>query len=243
MIIPIKIPIKYLYPVFWVIGGIMVTLFFMDGCKKEVLEYWEVGGFKTDTQYVDVPYEVIIEKIDTFEKIVPPIMVIKFRDAKDDGSVIDCQDDSLIAVIDSLGNKIKSIDKHFLTRFPNSFKLIYGLFTKDSLNLNVLKPNGDIYSLIYGVNYNRFKYQWINNEIRAEELDKVLSNSSTKQKRKFTHGFYLSPGYDILDKNLTTSLNYILQYKRFRGDIEGRISIETQPTLMLHGKIGIKLAK
>lgn len=233
---------KVLYPIFWIVIGVILTLFFIRGCQKEVLEYWEVGGFKTDTVLIDKPITIKEIIIDTFRITIPPKVVTKYKLLPTQYVEVACDDDSLITLLDSLGNELSKINKAFVLIAPTSSKIISGLFTKKDLSLTLLNTQGELYNLEYLVNYDKFKYQYLDNKIKVEAIpeNNTLLNISDKS-FKFDHGIYLSPGYSILDNKFTGSLDYLIKYGRIRGLIEGRISIEENPVFNLHTKIGFKI--
>ena len=232
------------YSVFMFIFGIIVCLFFIKGCQKQVLEYWEVGGFETDTIYVDVPYSIIRYKVDSFPFEVPPKVVEKFIKGDTEYKDVKCDNDSLLILVDSLGWELFTIDKGFILEAPTSSKLISGFFTKKGFQLVMLNTKGETYSQGYKVNYNRFDYQYIDNALRAQPLKpKIFSKRDSTNSNHLEHGLYLSPGFSILDKKLTGSLDYLVKYGRIQGGLESRVTIEPTPQLILHAKVGLKLNK
>lgn len=221
------------------LGALFIVwlLFQIPSCpNKPTTQYWENPNFKTETVYVGKPYPV---KGDSFPYKVPPIVVIKWKDRIIPGH-INCIDDSLILVIDSMGRELSKVDKQFLLQFPGSPKLVGGLFKLDTMKLDLLNTGGSISSQVYPVDYTRFEYEWYNNSIRAKELPQKPNNNSGADK-KLNHSFYVQAGYSILSKVPIISSDYYLRYKRLQLDLEPRVTIEKNPTLELNAKLGIRI--
>lgn len=222
-----------------VLGTLLIVwaIFQIPSCEsKPKPQYWEDPNFKPETVYVDKPYPV---KGDSFPYKVPPIVVIKWKDRIIPGH-INCIDDSLILVIDSLGREMRKVNKQFLLQFPESPKLVGGLFKLDTMKLDLLETTGSITSKVYPVDYNRFEYEWHNNSIRAKELTNKKPTGSS-QGKKLNHSFYVQAGYSILSKVPIISSDYYLRYKRLQLDLEPRVTIEKNPTLELNAKLGVRI--
>lgn len=220
--------------------GILILIYLLlhlKGCKpSDVLEYWQNPNFKPDTVYIDKPYEV---KGDSFAYAVPPKVVIRYLPLPDNGNKVKCLTDSLLSVIDSMGREIQKINYKFLTHFPNSPKLVYGYFKADSLKLDLLSTQGEVETKIYLTNYNKFKYEFKDNQMRADTLE--VKTHPTKPPNKLSQSCYVSGGYEPFSKTPITSLDYYLMYKNLQAAVEPRLMIRRNPELMLNLKLGYRI--
>ncbi len=220
--------------------GILVIIYILlhlKGCKvKDVLEYWQDPTFKTDTIYLKVPYEV---KGDSFAYKVPPKVIIRYLPLPDNGNKVKCSTDSLLGIIDSMGKEIQKVNKKFLTNFPKAEKLIYGYFKSDSLKLDLLSTQGVMETKIYLTNYNKFKYEYKDNQLRADTLKTKVDPK--KSENKLSQSLYGSGGYEIVGKTPTISLDYYLKYKMFQVAAEPQLLIMKNPELMINLKLGYRI--
>lgn len=220
--------------------GILVIIYLLlhlKGCKiKDVLEYWQDPNFKTDTIILEVPYEV---KGDSFAYKVPPKVIINYIPLPDNGNKVKCLTDSLLSIIDSMGKEIQKVNYKFLTHFPNSQKLIYGYFKSDSLKMDLLTTKGEVETKIYLMNYNKFKYEFKDNQMRADTLKTKLDQN--KPSDKLSQSCYVSAGYEPFNKTPITSLDYYLKYKTFQVAVEPQLMIKKNPELMLNLKLGYRI--
>lgn len=222
----------YIYCVFILI---IIALLYFRGCGPNVIiekEYWEDPNFVPDT----IKGETVYIERDAPKHYVKPKIVIQWKTPEKEFITIECDNDSLLKLVDSLGIELASVNKSFLTQFPNSSKLIGGTFELDTFKLDLLDISGNITTQIFPVNYNRFKYTYTNNKLGADKV-----KDTGKNKRKLHHSLYVNAGYDIINNMPIISSDYYIRYKKLQLDIEPRLTIESQPQLQLIGKLGILL--
>lgn len=179
--------------------------------EKQVQEYWENPNFKTDSVKVNVDYDKLPKPV--YKNYVPPAIVINYIDSTKTLHTSVVQSGELLKVIDSLKNEITLINDKFLKIAPKNPKLLYGEMSFDSLRLDVLNIDGQIYSNRYHVNYDRFSYQWVDGNIKANPVFR-------KTKPTFTKGLYLYGGYDPFNMLPLGGAEYRLNYKRFEVSAE-----------------------
>src|SRR5690606_20634082 len=147
--------------------GFLLYKRYPKGIEGAVAEYWEKRGFKTDTIHVEIDYDKLPKP--EFKYVVPPAKVYNYPIPKTPGVEVEV-DEQYIRIIDSLQNEITKIHKLYLTYEPRSSKLLWGSFTRDSLRVDLLDITGNIQTLSYGVNYNRFSYQWREGHLEANPV-------------------------------------------------------------------------
>lgn len=232
-----KINLKNIITFLLVIVGIWIILHLKMCHGKDPIEYWQDPNFKTDTIVIKEPYAV---KGDSFPYKVAPKIVYRYLPSIDNGYKVKCSSDSLLSIIDSLGKQITSINKKYLTLFTEANKLIYGKFRSDSIRFDFLKTDGNIFSEIYLTNYQKFEYEYRENQFRAKELPEPLLPTNLP-KQKINQSLYASGGYEVFGKTPTISLDYYLRYKKFQLTVEPMVFLKSNPSLMLNTKLGIKL--
>lgn len=212
----------------FLLGGISEYLI-INHKPENLKQYWEDSNFKTDTIIHKIPYSLPSQNL---YHIIPPKSVLVYYH---DTLKLSVNCDSLIKLIDSLGNVVKVINKSYLSLFPDNPKLLYGKFTSDTLRLDLLKTNGDIYSDIFLVDYSRFKYQWIDGKISTREIPKVLSSP---KKSLLVNQIFLYGGYSINQKYPIIGGSYLFGINRFvlAGEINLPIQKIQNPEIL--GKVG-----
>lgn len=203
------------------------------GSQKQVTkEYWENPNFKTDSLKVDVDYSKL--PTPTYKNYVPPRVVVQYTPPDPPGVSVN-MNDSLITVIDSLQNQIYTISAIYLKLYPNAPKLIYGEFKPDSIKLDLLYTDGKIYSSTFGVNYNRFDYQWKDGQFRAIDVNRKEAGS------RFSSSLYGYGGWDIMQGSAIIGADYSISKAKVRLKANTFVTIEQQPQWNLQGTIGYKL--
>lgn len=200
--------------------------------EKPTKEYWENSNFKTDTVIVSFDYSKV--KMPDFKFNVPPVKIIQYQTTPAPHVSI-TMDDSLITVIDSLTNKITTINALYLKLYPDAPKLIYGNFTADTIQVDLLDKSGSISTSKVAVNYARFQYQFKDNTFRAQEL---RQNPLSKDLRGVLFGY---AGYDLISTSPIVGADYSIFKGRFRLQANSLITIQQQPTGYIGGTIGFKL--
>lgn len=211
----------------------LYILFYKHGKTEEALkEYWENKNFKTDSVTVHVDYTKLPKPIYKFT--VPP--AVSFDYTKIPASVYSTKitmDDSLLRVIDTLKKQMTVINQNYLKIEPTKPKLLYGEFKPDSLRLDLLGIDGKIRSNRYGVNYQRFRYQWVDGELKADPIKGI-------KLKPFTTALYAYTGYDLTNSSALLGTDYSLYYRRIRVSADSWVTIKQQPDFYLRGTIGLK---
>jgi hypothetical protein len=222
----------WILPVLSVAIAITLWLLFQkqDAFQKESREYWEDKGFTTDT--LKVQYQYILPA--PSKKEVPPLKVIQYTDppAKEYHYKTIVLNDSLLKVIDSLEKEIIVINERYLKIFPKAHKLIHGKFSGDSLRLDVLDIEGHLSTIIYGVNYDRFTYQWRDNELKADPL---------RGNTRINSSLYGYGGYDVTLSSFVLGGDYSVYRNnwRLKANIFG--TIEKTPQASVQVNLGYRI--
>lgn len=217
----------------WILLLMLLGLgFYLGYIVNRKVEAPIINNYITDTIQSSIPHQEVIKP--TYEITVRPRIVVNYPPGNTQGVKL-VMSDSLLKVIDSLNKKITLINTEYIKQYPSSPKIVYGKFTRDSLQMDLLETTGLIHSLRYPVNYTGYEYQLINSELQAKKLKKgILKPPATVT---------IFGGYSILTKNPLASV----QYQKSLGKIvlSGEMGslIRTQPELFIHGKIGINLNK
>src|SRR5690606_30578101 len=207
---------------------ICYTVFFTIPHTQKIKE---LNNYKTDSIKVLIDYKVP----ETKGVIVNPKIVIQYP-KEDLGHRYLKVTDSLISVIDSLTQSITSVNPDYLKNHPSSSKILYGQFTEDTLQLDLLKINGEIESLRYPVNYLSYFYEYSEGNFKANPI-----KGHKKPPPKLTSKLYFNGGYDITGKTPISSLEYNLEYQRLNGTLEPILYINRDPKFLFQAKIGYRI--
>ncbi len=212
-----------------IIGTLLyAVLFHFPNQRREDRQYWEALAFKTDTIIVKAPHvDVHLPK---YPNYVPPKFVLNYLDSSVNYIQVQAND-SLVRVIDSLQNRITQINIDFLKRYPEASKLIYAEFRNDSLRLDMLNIQGKINTELYSLNYNRFTYQYRDNQLRSEKLPF----------KKYQFLSYIYGGYDIAQTTPIIGLDYSVLRDRYRLSGFSNFYIRENPQLTAGITFGYKL--
>jgi len=220
---------------------IMVGFFYFDRKAQDKVqrEYWENPNFKTDSIKAYIDYDKMPKP--EYVNYVPPAIVINYIDStKRYSSIQVVKNDSLLLIIDSLRDELTTISLNYLKNNPQAWKLIYGEFDKDTFRIDMVNLKGFTVTQKYGVNYDRFKYQYLyangTPQFRADRIpykDKVKSS--------LTHSFFASGGYLLTQSAPTIGLDYNIGYRDFRFRADGSLLIQEQPQLFFKVDLGYKI--
>lgn len=167
-----------------IIGSILILLIYiLFGNTNPIptIEYI----YKTDTVYVDKPYEVPIP----YEVPTPPKVIKIYR--IDSTSI-----DSLSMIIkdkDLLIFKLKDsilVSEFYLKQFPKNPKLLSLGLTKDSLDISLLNINGSINTFNWPINLTYFDYMWDYKNNLTRSVHKVSNYGPN-------FNYYIGAGWDI----------------------------------------------
>lgn len=179
----------------------------------EEAAYWRQKSFKVDTVFSTTAYKDILQPI--YNEGVPPAQVINYPTTVNNTRVV-MDTAGMVAVLDSVLKTRLTISPTYITQSPSSHKLLYGEFAKDTLKLDILDITGKIRRETYPVNYSAFRYQYLNNSMRATELSTRNTEKSTQSKFKFYNGTYVNYRRDFLNKTDEASINIDFNISRFR---------------------------
>jgi hypothetical protein len=225
-----------------IMGIILILLVYIivvqpDDNTTELKEYWENKDFKSDSTTVYVDYSRLPKP--EYKNYVPPAVVINYVDStKTFDNTYLSLNDSLLLVIDSLEQEVRqAYSLIFLKSYPNAPKFLYGEFNRDSIRLDLLRPDGSITKNSFGINYDRFIYQWTESgELRAKS---VKGNRNSK----FSHSLYGYGGYEFLIKNLVVGVDYSIYLQRYRFQGRSYLIISNEPELFAEITLGYSILK
>jgi hypothetical protein len=224
---------KIINGIVFFIAGVIVALISIQGCEREIepkVEY----VYKTDTLAIYKPFMVH----DTLRLIAPPRFVRIYIDTTPSNSVVEC-DKEIITLHDTISGYKDTLAHDFLTKFTRSQKLIELKLSRDSMDITLMDMQARVKTLTYPMDFNHYKYQFLSDSLRYEELPKpklsktLLSNS----------GIYAGVGYEFLSKTPLVNLDYQIQMNRLQGMIQIASTLQTTPNLTLTAGVNYKISK
>lgn len=167
--------------------------------SERAAAYWRKEASKPDTvyskdHYTDIPRPYYPEYMRPDTVYYYPILP-KDQAAK---STVGFDTLGLLSVYDSLTRVRTPISKNYLTQYPSANKLIHGTFNSDKIRLDLLGIDGLIKTETYPVDFSSYKYQYINNSFRVEELSASEKKKNTQVKSKFYNGTYAEYQRDFI---------------------------------------------
>jgi hypothetical protein len=149
----------------------------------------------------------------------------------------------LLRINDSLQAVVKDKDTvyvsdKFLLLYPNSPKLLSASFYRDSLSLNLLKPNSQIITQTYSLDYQNKAYQFQDYNLTSKNI------TLPKPKVEDRHILYLTSSYSYFPEfghypNL--SLQYSYTRKPFVIQLEPHCTISNKLQFGITTRLGFKL--
>jgi hypothetical protein len=201
-------------------------------------EYWEEPGFKSMIDSLDQTYKEWSAKRPIYNTIMPEKLVQVFlRDTQELLRLRGLQD-SLLYLLDSLGNVAHVIDPDFLTQYPNTSKLLGARFTSDSLTLDLMGTDGTVGSHLWLVNYPQYSYQWDGEQMRTLRNTPLLPS---KKPHKLNHAGYVHGGYNVLPSAGYARFDYFMEYRRFTFNLSAGSTISNNPQPELKAGLGYKV--
>lgn len=152
----------------WVVGILILLIllaWLVKGCNESQQNQNKVIPslpIKTDTIYVP---HYLPDTINAQQVNIIPNMVVKPLNQNGYDTIPDVQylhDTVTITLGDS--SKV-TYDSRFLTNFKSSSKLVSASFTKDTIQLYLINPDGTQSALVYKSFYNSYKYLYFNNSL------------------------------------------------------------------------------
>lgn len=161
-----------------------------------------------DTIYVNQPYKPEYN----FSDLIPPLLVIKYPtiDSIEVTNVEYHNDTIKLYYHDST---FLSVSPGFLTKFPNSDKLIQLLLTDNEMKLGLLNINGEIFEKVYDIDTYNYSYNYIGNNLtrNSKSFIKKIQPLSSIMWRPFNNLWDLDFGL----KYNTRKFNYELGLNMF----------------------------
>lgn len=218
-----------------IIIGVIITLIALSVCCKDkpikpTVEY----VYKTDTLYVDKPFEIH----DTLIQVTPPKYITYYRDTGSYHNItVEKLDTNLLVRIHELEDSIH-IHEKFLKKHPFASKLLELELKKDSLRLTTMDITSQVKSDIYPIDLNFYRYQYSDNKLRHDSLKQ---SKSPRKLHDYTQSLLIGGSYSILQKAPLVHLEYPINYRRIRLSLESTASIETTPNLNIYLKALYKI--
>lgn len=204
--------------------GIVIGILLL--CGKHVPEN-EVVKWRTDTVKELIPYEVTNRS--KKEIVYLPKTVVRWLHEPNSNRLI-C--DSLIKVVDSLGKVIATMHPDYIKNFPKAPKLLFAQFNKDSIRLDLLKTDGDVYSDIYPVDYSLNNYGYRDNEFFSSPKTKVKRRIETHTTLSLIGStYFMSPGLEVRKD---------FDYGKINASISAGCYYRSLP-VYVQGSLGVKL--
>lgn len=209
-----------------------VIIWLAWGNQKQTNHHTIINNYRSDSLNSKKPY--VEHKEDKKDIVINPRIVVNYPPV--DLSAIKIEiTDSLMKVFDSLHQKITMVNSSYLKQFPEASKLVYGKFTGDSLQLDLLGINGKIFTSSYPVNYLEYTYTYQNGKLRAEKVGKFKNIGKLESK------LTLFAGYDVFYKAPLGTIEYNAEFRRVNGQIESGMIFQQKPQLFLQGKLGYRI--
>lgn len=224
------------------VGGVIYTIIESQRFNKEVntKQYWEINGFVTAVDSIMADkYDDINPINKTFSVTVPEKVVERYIGEEAPANrELAILADSLIRVNDSLNTTIAEINQSFITTYPFNPKIIRGLFTSDTLKLDLLNTDGTISSHLWITDYERYKYGWTNGTLTTSRLERL--KRSKKFVRNLSHNLYTHAGYDFPLQAGYIQGDYYLSWRQITIATHLGVTIEKAPRLQCRVGIGYK---
>lgn len=200
----------------WVIGimGIIILISALIGkCNKS--GKGDKDPIKTDTVY---KYVYLEPKKEDLGKVVLPETKTIYIDTgtyrHDTLETIEVYKDTVY--LESRNSSAKYLNK-FLMRYPKNPKLIYGRFGNDTLQLDLLNPDGQLTKDLHtNLDFSKYTYHWLNGTLSKtpnsnySPLNKTLGKLDRMIKSE--SNLYLT--YNPLNKSPQIAIDYSIMYKR-----------------------------
>lgn len=227
----------------WVVVGIMAMGVFLalywawelkvaTEAELSHRQYWEAEDFKTLEKKLEVAYSAI-QNI-KYPTTVPPKEVWHYQDNPLNGHYIRLTD-SLALIIDSMGRIAAKIDTQYIIQYPSNPKILKGLFTSDTLRLDMLWPNGNIITSLWETDYEAYRYEWSEGSMTAKRLPP--KNLKVPFGKQLGHDLYGSVNYDFLYQRPTIDIDYFASWRKITIRAHTGVSLDVQPNV--EGRVGV----
>jgi len=210
---------------------IITLLVYIAFIKKPKVVGVPVPTYTTDTIQVPVPYEVPVP----YPKEVPPKIVYQYYSGFDSITL-----DSLLwriseneLLIEYMSQSL-SYNERFLVSYPLNPKLLSFDLNRDSMNLSLLNPDGDLFSYNYPIDLNNFKYRWVDHQLtRKNDILPVTKNKEVS--------LYGNVGYDFVGLSPIIGLYIDKPFGKFRAYSSADIGLLNVKASSLKVGIGYKI--
>ena len=209
--------------------------------EKEVIkEYWKDPDFKPIIEKIDKQFAELNAKQP--EVIIKPYKVTEYLNPETNLSLV-YERDSLLKVVDSLGQLVVAINPKFLLAFRTSRKLVLGSFLKDTLLLTLYDINGSVKTETYPVDYSKYTYEFRDNLMGVFPVPPTKGEAIKEEKeKKLSQALYLNGGYSILTKDPLIGIDYSIYYKRLRLSSDNFLILNKSPELYFNVTLGYKMS-
>src|SRR5690606_40834367 len=116
-----------------------------------------------------------------------------------------------------------------------------GDFLKGEISLDLLYPEtGEIHRRSYPVNYDRFKYRFLDNKMSAEELSPLAKPSQKEPFIKY-NGLHINYERDFISRYNRLSADFGLNIRKIRIQGFTEVNLNQQNPLIGGIRVGYKL--
>ena len=198
--------------------GILVFLLITQSKKIEDLKTKnKYLSNTTDTVYIEKPLKVGPEYV----YIEKPKYITKYLESEPkEIKEIQIIHDTVRVYTDKFTSF--DISSEFLTRYPNTDRLIQLLFTDDNLQLSLLDVKGNVFSKTYDINTELYSYNYVNNQLswKRKPFIKRFSPTLGITYRPINSMYDLSLGlkYNTRKINYEVGLNSFY-YPKFKSEL------------------------
>lgn len=204
--------------------------------SKEALDYSKIQTMIIqENQEYTKELELLRNELKKYSD-APPSIIREYIKEKPT-YIVNNYTDSIITIRDTVSNDSIDISTDFLTLHPNANKLISMVLTSDRLTMTNLYKDGNISGKEYEMDFGNYDYMYIDNNLTYKRKN--------NQKEKFHLDWsqlYIEPGYDIINKLPTTSLDYQLNLSRkLRVSADAGFIWDNQPRFNSTIKLGYRL--
>jgi hypothetical protein len=180
--------------------------------NKPGIDYWD-PNYHTDHDTSDKPISGVVTDTSGYRPIKPKKETHYKPEPKIPIQVVQCSTDSLMLILDSLKSQMIKIPITFITSFPNNPKLIEGYFSKDTLSLSLLYPNGNSSKSLFEMDYQNYRYLYSNQTLKAERIEKKPDISTDK---KAYSNLFVNSGMISYTYSPFLSMNYEFHWKKLK---------------------------
>lgn len=172
---------------------------------------------KTDTVYVPDPNYYMDTLLPGRTYIIPNEVIQPYTQVKHDTVTnVTIQHDTVTIGIKDTTLKY---DSRFLTKFPLAKKLVMGSFTKDTISLYFLDPDGNQSALVYQTFYDSYNYAYYNNSFHTvpRKITDPTQNSSLALGQYISTESNAAVLFNPITDKPSVMIDYSVMYKQKIG--------------------------